>query len=116
MELRATLDPEVVAEWERRCAKSRRRSRVLWYLLAVLFLVALLPPLFGSTGYFPYVGWVVGLTVFAVVMLHGVALASISCPNCGETPTTAGQIPLNRIDFCPHCRFWLVNPYGRAGT
>ena len=116
MELRATLDHEVVAEWERRCARSQRRLRALWYVLAVAFLVALVPPLFGVTNYFPYVGWVIVLTAIATVMLHGIARATISCPNCGEIPTTAGQIPLSRTDFCPHCRFWLINPYGRAGS
>ena len=84
--------------------------------MTAVFLVALIPPLFGSIGYFPYVWWVAGLAAVAAVMLQGVAFAGIACPNCGKTPTVAGQIPLNRIDFCPHCRFWLVDPHGRAGT
>ena len=111
MELRATLDLEVVKEWGRRCAERRRGPHFSRYFMALVFLMAFLLPLLGVVEYFPYLAWVAALAGFCIFALRGVASAGIKCPNCGRTPTTAGQIPLNRMDFCPHCRYWLIDPW-----
>ena len=116
MDTRATLNQEIIAEWGRRCAKSRKASRVPRYFLVAAILIASSSPLFGVVAYFPYLLYVGVIAIFAAAMFPGAAFASLRCPNCDKVLIPVGQIPLTPIDFCPHCRFWLIDPRGGAGT
>ena len=116
MDGRATLDPKVTAEWARRCARSRKASRTPRYILIAAFLAALSPPIFGVVAYLPYLVYLAVIAAFAAAMFPGAAFASLRCPNCNRILIPVGPVPLTPIDFCPHCRFWLVDPRGRTST
>jgi hypothetical protein len=114
---RAVLDPAVVAEWQRRCAEYKRKARPLWYVLAALLLLAVLPPLMNLVPPWPYYGVVafIGLALTSHLRLrHQVILL---CPHCGKTPVAPlARLPLYEIDCCSHCYHWLVNPRGGPRT
>jgi hypothetical protein len=99
MNNRATLDPEVIAEWARRCAKSRKASRAPGYILITLFLAAASLPLLGVVAYFPYLVYVGVIAAFAATMFPGAAFASLRCPHCNKTLIPVGQIPLTPDRF-----------------
>lgn len=116
MDGRATLKPEVIAEWARRCSRSKKASRIPRYILIAAFFSALSLPIFGVVAYFPYVVYVAVIAAFATTAFSGAAFASLRCPNCNKILVPVGPIPLTPIDFCPHCRVWLVDPRGRTST
>lgn len=114
MDTRATLDHEVIAEWALRCARSRKSSRTPRYILITAFLAALSLPLLGVVAYLPYLLYVAVVAVFAAASFPGAAFASLRCPHCNKVLIPVGQVPLTPIDFCPHCRFWLIDPKGHT--
>jgi len=114
---RAIYNPDVIAEWDRICAASRRKSRLLWYVLGVCLAVALLVPLSGLVAFFPYVLVVGFLALWASSALRFGYQAILECPNCGESPVHLGRrIPLYDVDYCPHCYHWLRSPQNRGGA
>jgi hypothetical protein len=108
---RATFDATVIAEWTRRRTHSRRKSRRLWWVLAVLLVIAMVPVLLGMISPFPWVP-VVGFCALGFgLALRFRYLAVIACPRCGERPLSPfARLPLWDFDYCPHCYYWLIDP------
>jgi hypothetical protein len=109
---RAIFDATVIAEWARRRAHLRRKSRWLWWVFAILLVLAAVPVLLGLIAPFPWLP-VVGFCALAYgATLRFRYLAIIACPHCGKRPLRQrAALPLWDLDYCPHCYYWLIDPY-----
>ena len=108
---RATFDATVIAEWARRRAHFRRKSRWRWWVFAVLLVLAALPVLLGMLAPVPWIP-VAGFCAFAYgLTLRFRYLAVLACPQCGKRPLRqSAALPLWDLDYCPHCYYWLIDP------
>lgn len=113
MNKRATFDPQVVAEWQRRRTAFRQTSRWVWVAYWSAVLLAPSPFLFGVIP-----PWPAALVTAFVALLVGLFLRChtvvLTCPHCGKRPApdSFGQIPIGDVDCCPHCSYWLIDLRG----
>jgi hypothetical protein len=108
---RATFNATMIAEWARRRAHFRRQSRWLWWVFAVLLVLAAVPVLLGMIAPFPWIPMLGFCALAYGLTLRFRYLATIACPHCGKRPLSPlARLPLWDIDFCPHCYYWLIDP------
>ena len=112
MVMKATFDAAVVTEWARRREHFQRKGRWLWWVFAVLLVLAVVPALLGMIAPFP---WLVVVAVCAIayaVTLRSRYLAVIACPHCDKKPWSlrTRRLALVGHDLCPHCYYWLIDP------
>ncbi|GGY14820.1 hypothetical protein GCM10008098_02070 [Rhodanobacter panaciterrae] len=109
--LRATLDPQVIADWKVRMTSYRRAKRRLqpWILgwLTVVLLVCVLKPV--AT---PFALLATILVSVPLSYMPGL-MSDMTCPHCGASPLPpGGRGSLLDIDFCENCFYWLKSPTG----
>jgi hypothetical protein len=110
----ATLDPEVVAEWQRRRNAFRLSSHWVWWPFWLAVLLAPLPFFLGIIDVRPGGLVVAFVLLFVGLYLRYRHLGILACPHCGKSPAPDrfGQMTLREIDCCPHCSYWLINIRG----
>jgi hypothetical protein len=111
---RATFDESVIQEWEKRCAAYKKSAKLVEWGTGLLFIALSLPPIFSWVEPFPYFGFTAFLATFCFLYLRTRHQLVLCCPNCNSHPAPVhGQLPIQKLDWCPHCGYWLISPRGK---
>lgn len=114
---RRPIDPDVIAAWEAKMRRYRRRDGKIGVGLLALGVAGGV-----AMGWSVFVGqlpatwsqavFTVGIAGFAVH--HALTARRYLCPNCSRYPGGMFQgVTLHFVDHCGRCLAWLRDPHGR---
>jgi DNA-directed RNA polymerase subunit M/transcription elongation factor TFIIS len=108
--MRSIIDEKIIAEWAERKARYKNNRKPFSAIILIILVVSvLLFSIFES----PYLLIPLPFCVIYLVVDQAVANLSeeLKCPKCGKHPVSYfGRESAFDVDFCHHCKSWLINP------